>query len=514
MQRTILDNSSNSPKNTTFKMCRPVRDKRTQMFYARVAVPVNLRSILGKRELKKSLRTKDNREALLRFPGIYQQFLNIIELAKKQLFGMQQSCANDFQTLSTEFADNGFIHSQTSKLTADVTEPPMLNLVNTIGAQNPNSDNAYQAIVRNTGDSTQYKLSAYFERYKRNQIETSQGSKDAVTRTVNDYATTVKRFIKVIGDLDIRMITKEQISIYRDTVLKLPARPKLAIRALPIDEQIMLAERCGLPTVSPSTVKTGIRGLSSVLQSAVENGIIDINPAHGVTKVLTKRKKKVESDDKGYTDEQLSIIFGSDCFKLDFKLPRADYGAAWFWLPILMYYTGARVEELAQSYAKDVQQADGVYFISLNEDSDDKSLKGVASLRKVPLHKDLIEIGFLKFVDSLDKNSRLFTKLKRGSNGKYSTSIGKRIGKYYRNELKILGIDKPCHDFRHCFKTKARNAGISEEISDCITGHTNGSVGRNYGKYSINLLSDAINKIPSLPYINNLKFNNPSKVLS
>lgn len=72
----------NSP---SFKISSPVRDKRTQMFYVRVAIPEQLRSIIGKRELKKSLRTKDNRQALLRFPAIYGYFLNVIELAKQHL---------------------------------------------------------------------------------------------------------------------------------------------------------------------------------------------------------------------------------------------------------------------------------------------------------------------------------------------------------------------------------------------------------------------------------------------
>lgn len=62
----------NSP---SFKVSSPVR----------VAIPEQLRSIIGKRELKKSLRTKDNRQALLRFPAIYGYFLNVIELAKQHL---------------------------------------------------------------------------------------------------------------------------------------------------------------------------------------------------------------------------------------------------------------------------------------------------------------------------------------------------------------------------------------------------------------------------------------------
>jgi integrase len=49
--------------------------------------------------------------------------------------------------------------------------------------------------------------------------------------------------------------------------------------------------------------------------------------------------------------------------------------------------------------------------------------------------------------------------------------------------------------FRHTFKTLCRQAGISEEIHDALTGHVTGSVGRSYGQMPIEPLVRAVHSI-------------------
>jgi hypothetical protein len=51
--------------------------------------------------------------------------------------------------------------------------------------------------------------------------------------------------------------------------------------------------------------------------------------------------------------------------------------------------------------------------------------------------------------------------------------------------------------FRHTFKRMTRDAGLSEELHDMLTGHAgNGSVGRTYGRgMSLKPLVRAIDKV-------------------
>lgn len=41
---------------------------------------------------------------------------------------------------------------------------------------------------------------------------------------------------------------------------------------------------------------------------------------------------------------------------------------------------------------------------------------------------------------------------------------------------------KTFHSFRHTFKRACREAGLSEEVHNALTGHAGGGVGRRYGR--------------------------------
>jgi hypothetical protein len=184
MESTNLNNTSHSRKHTTFKMCKPVRDNRSQIFYVRVAIPENLRSIIGKRELKKLLRTKDNCEALLRFPSVYQHFLDIIELAKKQLF------TDNNLSISSDSENYSQLVDELAGTVEDFKQPLDHNKI-VITQDEPKR--SYSVVNESMLSETEYKLSAYFERYKTTQIEMSEGSIDAVMRTgLNSNTTMIK----------------------------------------------------------------------------------------------------------------------------------------------------------------------------------------------------------------------------------------------------------------------------------------------------------------------------------
>ena len=70
-------------------------------------------------------------------------------------------------------------------------------------------------------------------------------------------------------------------------------------------------------------------------------------------------------------------------------------------MPLLGLFTGARLGELALLLASDVSidEASGVSAISIADDpSIGRSLKTRASRRTVPVHPELIRLGFLEYV--------------------------------------------------------------------------------------------------------------------
>jgi hypothetical protein len=70
---------------------------------------------------------------------------------------------------------------------------------------------------------------------------------------------------------------------------------------------------------------------------------------------------------------------------------------ALFWLPLLGLFHGNRLEEFAQLRREDVRQEAGVPYIRIS-DEDGRQLKNEQSRRDVPLHPELIRLGFLDYV--------------------------------------------------------------------------------------------------------------------
>ena len=72
-----------------------------------------------------------------------------------------------------------------------------------------------------------------------------------------------------------------------------------------------------------------------------------------------------------------------------------------------------------------------------------------------------------------------------------------RIGEWVRKKTGVT--DKalqPNHAWRHTFKRVADRVGISEKVSDAITGHAPASVGRSYGAPSVDDMAAALAKFP------------------
>ncbi|RMO57498.1 hypothetical protein ALQ37_200073 [Pseudomonas syringae pv. aptata] len=104
--------------------------------------------------------------------------------------------------------------------------------------------------------------------------------------------------------------------------------------------------------LSSAKIKNKLMELSSVLAYAVKMEYFTENPvvASGITKSLRKASTKQSrtATRKGYTQAELIKVFSSPLFKIQWVAPRASFGEARKWLPLLLCYTGARREEIAQ----------------------------------------------------------------------------------------------------------------------------------------------------------------------
>jgi integrase len=267
-----------------------------------------------------------------------------------------------------------------------------------------------------------------------------------------------------------------------------------------------------LPTLSAGTIRNKLRGISAVLSYALRMQWIQENPviAGGIGGAAAKAASKQMVGKRArnfYGDDELVKIFQSPAFSAEgWSPPRADFGKAWYWMPLLMYYTGARREELAQLAVSDVRFDSpevGRYLSILNTEGEEDGSRGVknaGSRRSIPLHPDLLTLGLLEYIASIPSDGQLFPNLKPNPSGYYGANFGKRWAEYLRKQVGLSSSANPSHGFRHTFKTLCRKVGIDEDVHDAITGHSGGSnVARDYGEMPLSRIAEELKKYPKAP---------------
>ena len=169
-------------------------------------------------------------------------------------------------------------------------------------------------------------------------------------------------------------------------------------------------------------------------------------------------------------------------------------------MPWLCAYSGARPGEITQLRGMDIQERDHVKVMVLTPDAG--TIK-TSKARTVPIHHHLIEQGFLEFVRSRRKGPLFYDPAQQqGSSDPTnpkrprSVSVRQRLGDWVRK----LGVAdrelKPNHAWRHTFKQIADRAGISERMSDYITGHAHRTIGAKYGAPTVEHMAAALEKFP------------------
>jgi len=103
----------------------------------------------------------------------------------------------------------------------------------------------------------------------------------------------------------------------------------------------------------------------------------------------------------------------------------------------------------------------------------DKLVKNRASWRTIPIHPEIVRIGFLEFAKARQDSGpaqRLFPELQVARNtARYSHIFSKWFGRFLVSACE----HKPkatFHSFRHHFRTALMNAGVSKEISEALGG--------------------------------------------
>lgn len=292
-------------------------------------------------------------------------------------------------------------------------------------------------------------------------------------QTVRQFTYAVRRFCEVNGDLPVKDLTKDHIRAFANRLPELPATVPVKHLELPFDDIVFLGQRKGWATLAPATVTRHLSGLRVIMGHAVSQGFVADNPFAGFRNVTPKGRKSDAKKKKrrSFTVPELKHLLATIDIE---KSPRDDD----YWPPLVSAYQGARLEEICQLDKADVIEVAGILCLritdALDEEAGDtgKKLKTNASVRTVPVHPVLIEMGFLDFVRASQgrrDGPKLF-RFEPDQRGRFGGPYGKRFARLLREKAKITDPKLVFHSFRHTWTDAARNAGLPFEIRAALAG--------------------------------------------
>lgn len=332
-------------------------------------------------------------------------------------------------------------------------------------------------------DESSILLSQGFSVYKREQILENWG-----VRTAAQNEATFKQLLEVIGDLPIDSVTKSVVRDYKQTLLSYPANRYKGKRKEKTLEQLLEE---GFDSISLETVRNIMGRVSSFFNWLVKQGYREDNPFSGVA---PRRVHSARSERSPFTDDDLKLLFGTALYK------DKVYAHDWqYWLPLLGLYTGARLEELCQLKGQDFKVTDDCHYIDIHGEGDAQNrVKTSSSVRKIPVHSELIKLGLLGMLEKRPRECFLFDLTR------INTNLGHMPSKWFGGYKASLGLPKGTkvfHSFRHTLRDKLTLCGVPNEHIREILGHE--QVGETFGRYGssipVSVLVGSINKM-SLPF--------------
>ncbi|MFM2476406.1 tyrosine-type recombinase/integrase [Celerinatantimonas sp. MCCC 1A17872] len=317
-------------------------------------------------------------------------------------------------------------------------------------------------------------------------------------KSLNDYTNRLNVICDLLDNPSIDNINRTIAENVRNLLRKYPSN-KTKFKEFNGLKGKAILDRASLlrsKTLSPSSVKSYLEKCSTLFKWLCLHEYITRNPFESI-KVNdgTGRKHKISDERPPWNEEQLNKLFSSPIYtNKEFKHPY------YYWLPLLGLFTGARLNEICQLYVADVTCKTGIWCIHITDQRSDQKIKNANSERVLPIHSKLIELGFLEYIDSLDKNGRVFPELNYQRDG-YSTAAGKWFSRYKER----CGIEQKIvfHSFRHTVATELKQAGIASEKAAAMLGHGTGTITYDrYGKaYHPEIVADVVESL-SFPATN------------
>lgn len=411
-------------------------------WYFRMKVPPDLRGPLGKRELKKALNTSDKRRARLAAIQYAAQAAEIFDALRgrimKRLPGSSEIVINGFRRLPDGSISFDNIASDPSESAEDFA----LKLNATLTAVQSIPHVPTNAVVQSPAAPAVKSCGMLLSEAVTDYVAERDATKPWKESYKKDVLATFELIERVLGNVPVASISRNDGVRFFKILRMLP--PNLNKNPLYQDLSIpqVLAQKPA-QTLSQQTVNNLMSRVIALFDWLVLQQQVHVNPFQGLKVEVTTR---ASAQRDRFDEEELKRIFHHPVFTAhEMKHPY------YFWLPLISLHSGMRMNEICCLKPLNIYEEEGVWVMDVtDEDDDEKSVKTEAGIRRVPVHPNLIRLGFLNFVEERRKQEWIFDGLVfdegRGSRSRYAS---KWFTERFRPQVGLKVKGKDFHSFRH-----------------------------------------------------------------
>jgi integrase len=310
-------------------------------------------------------------------------------------------------------------------------------------------------------------------------------------QTLNQSRATLRLFIDFTRDAPLSSVTRTDVGKFLSVIAGLDPHygRSLEFKKLTLSQ---IAKKHTAPCgggLSNKTLNRHAATLAGLFEWAIRAGKFEgNNPAKGHHR--TDNDHEVVTDGsarRSFTTDELNKLFAGPIF----QVPREDctapkqhsIGVTLSWLIPIALFSGMRLDEMCGLRTEDVKQDEGILYFDL-QSYEGRRLKTPAATRRVPVHSELLRIGFDAYIGHvlLHQEPYLFPALKPGGpDGKRSWYASKRF-LAYRCSVGVTARGTVFHCLRKNAATALERAHVPENEAAQLIGHQLGTM--TYGLYS------------------------------
>ena len=483
------------------------------ILYFRILVPNHLQSLIGKREIRRSLNGLDSRSArtkALRLSLAAQHFFALADdLAHERIHSVQEKAIQlsgitkeNIKSVGTFLFDStlkkdlspasltlllpSFLREQKGTLSVKMFSEKATPVRKESMQDKAPAIKDENNLPTRSAETTRRRIKLEGKKELPNLREALDTYVKAKTLTwsaasAKDIPPQVRQFVEIVRELEhgrdipVDELSREHIRSYFDTLKHLPCR-LCGQRQFTGKGWLQLADmgRSGqierLLSVKTMEVRqTNVRSFVNWCELEYRGAVQAKYVNSGFPKVLSDkdiRRKGVKRE--AFTRDELHALFGD----MEQYTKAKEGVSSRFWTPLIALYSGMRLEEICQLHLSDIVKEDGVLCFSINEENGGsgyvKHVKSSAGIRKIPVHPYLWEkIGLGKFASfrweqTKKENHRstlLFPDLQERVNtvNHATVKLGSALTHWFTRYRRSVGVGgqhgetstKAFHSFRH-----------------------------------------------------------------